>query len=114
MRMIAANTNNDLYLNADGNIAVVTGLQAVIQACAQAAKAQLGEMVLAIDQGIPNFQTVWQNTANVAQFEAYLRRTLEQVQDVTEVQQLEVTVQNNVLSYVATIKTIYGEGTVNG
>lgn len=114
MRMIASNEKNDIYIGADGNLAMATGVAGVMQACAHAAKAQLGEMIYAIDKGVPNFQTVWKNTANVAQFESYLRTTLEEVQDVTEVKQLEVRVANNVLSYVATIQTIYGEGTVNG
>lgn len=114
MIMISSNAQNDIYLAADGNLAMATGLAGVMQACAHAAKAQLGEMIYAIDKGVPNFQTVWKNTANVAQFEAYLRLALEEVQDVTEVQQLDVRVENNVLSYVAIIKTIYGEGTVNG
>lgn len=114
MRTIAVNANNDIYIATDGNLAMAVDLEAVLQACAQAAKTQLGECVLALDNGVPFFETVWQDSANVAQFEAYLRRVIEKVPGVTEVQQLDVTVDSNVLSYVATIVTVYGEGTING
>lgn len=110
MKTLATNDNNDLFLGPDGNIVVASNIDAVLQACATATKAQLGEMVLNIDQGIPNFQTIWKNAVNVPQFEAYLRQTLEGVQGVTEVRQLTVTAQNNVVTYSATIVTIYGEG----
>ena len=114
MRTLGVNAQNDIYLGADGNMVVATDLQAVLETCAHVAKTQLGEVVLNLEEGVPFFETVWRNTANVAQFEAYLRATLEAVPGVTEVQQLDVTVDNNVLSYVATIVTIYGEGALNG
>lgn len=104
--------SNDLFINLEGLLSTSTGLDAVMQNCETAAKAQLGEMVLAIDQGIPNFQTIWQSAANVVQFEAYLRRTLLAVDGVLEVTNLETVVQSNTLFYTATIKTIYGQGTI--
>lgn len=114
MRMLGTNDLNDIFLGPDGNIVVVLDVDAVLQACAHAAKAQLGEMVLDIDEGIPNFQTIWRNAVNVPQFEAALRATLENVQGVVEVQQLDVIAQNNVVTYAATIQTIYGQGVING
>lgn len=110
----ATNALNDIYIGADGNLAIAMGEQAVLQACATAAKAQLGEMVLAINNGIPNFQTVWVGAPNLAIFQSYLRRTLQNVEGVIEVTELTTSVDGGVLSYTATIRTIYGLAAING
>lgn len=106
------NKDNDLYLAGDGNLAVKTGLDAVLQACATATKAQLGEMVLETKLGIPTFQTVWNGTPNYALYSDYLRSTLMQIDGVQEIVMLNLKTNKNVLSYEATIKTIYGTGDI--
>ncbi len=93
MRMIAADADNDLYVLAGGNLAISSGLQACLQACAHAVKAQFGEMV---------------------QFEASLRGALLAVKDVTGVPELTVGAAGHVLVYTAVIRTVYGEGALNG
>jgi hypothetical protein len=112
--VLAVDANNDLYVGANGSLATATGVQAVLQAAQQAAQTQLGEMVFAVDEGIPNFETVWVGAPNLAQFEAFLRRTLLAVPDVTGVESVEIARQNGVLSYVARIQTTFGAGVVNG
>jgi hypothetical protein len=111
---IAVDKNNDMYIDANGNLAIVFGLQATLQACAQAAKAQLGEMVLATDQGIPYFQQVWIGVPNLQQFEAALRSAFLGVSGVIEVVSLSLSQTSNTLSYTAVIRTIYGAGAING
>lgn len=113
-KVFTVDANNDLVIAGDGNLSISTELEATLQACEHAAKAQLAEMVLAVDQGVPNFQTIWNGAPNVTQFEAYLRRQLLTVVGVTDIVSLETTVSNNILSYTATIATIYGEGAING
>lgn len=107
---VSADSNNDLFIGADGSLALVSGIEAVLQAAQQAAQTQLGEMVFATDQGIPNFQTVWNGAPNLSQFEAYLRRALLAVDGVVSVLDLVTTQSNNALSYRVTIQTIYGPG----
>lgn len=114
MRVIAVDSNNDLYIGADGSLAMATALEAVLQAAQQAAQTQLGEMMFAVDQGVPNFGVVWNGAANVSQFDAYLRRAVLSVENVTGVRDLSITVAGNKLSYTATIETIYGPGVLNG
>lgn len=113
-RVIAVDSNNDLYIGPDGSLALADGLRAVMQAAQQAAQTQLAEMIYAVDQGLPNFAAVWNGAANVAQFEAYLRRAITDVAGVTGVQDLTTTVSANKLSYRVTIQTIYGPGVLNG
>ena len=106
----AVNSNNDLYLNAEGNIAYAYDLTAIIQQCQQAAKTLLGEMVYTTNQGLPYFQTVWTGTPNIAQYTAALRRAFLAVGGVLEVVSLMTSQTNNTLSYTAMIRTIYGNG----
>jgi hypothetical protein len=113
-RVFTVDSNNDLIIAGDGNLAISSDLAATLQACEHAAKAQLSEMVLAVDEGIPNFQTVWTGAPSVIQFEAYLRRSLLAVVGVLDIVELTTVVANNILSYNVTIATIYGEGVING
>lgn len=106
--------SNDLYLGPDGNIALLSGIDAVMNACQTAAQAQLGEMILALDKGVPNLQTIWQSSRNVAQFEAYLRATISSVDGVKKINELTVTLDADVIKYAAVIETVYGVGQLNG
>lgn len=114
MRVFTVDKNNDLTLAPDGNLSISADLQAVLFTCEQVAKAQLNEMVLSVDQGMPNFQTVWVGAPNIAQFEAYLAARLQAVTGVQRVIGVEARASNGVLRYTATIQTIYGEGVING
>lgn len=103
------NANNDLYIGSDGNLVVLTGLQAVMAACETATKAQLGEMVLTDTQGIPNFQTIWVGSPNYALYQSFLRNTLLAVPGVLDVKSITLTALNNILSYTAVIVTQFGD-----
>lgn len=111
--VVAVDSNNDIFVGPDGSLATAAGLLAVLQACEHAAKTQAGEMVYAVDQGLPNFATIWNGSPQRSQFEAFLRRALLAVPDVLEVRELNTEVSGGVLSYRAVIKTIYGTGAVN-
>jgi hypothetical protein len=119
------NANNDIYLDATGNLVILSGQDAVETACGTATKAQLGEMVLQTGLGIPNFQTIWVGAPNLTMFESYLRQTILSVDGVVSITSLSVgtiVVQNPTtgldetnLTYTATIENIYGEEfTLNG
>src|SRR6185437_17135580 len=106
MKTFAVDKNNDFLIGPDGNFVILEGLDAIIQSCEQASKAQMGEMIFAVNQGMPNFQAIWNGSPNVAQFEAALRKTLLRVPGVLSIVDLTTTLKNNVLSYVATINTV--------
>lgn len=113
-RVFTVDRNNDLVIATNGNLSISSGIEAVLQACEQAVKAQLGEMVLAVDEGMPNFQLIWNGSPNIPQFEAYLITTISNVDGVQEVSSVTASASGGILSYTATIKTIYGEGSLNG
>lgn len=110
---LAADASNDLFINGAGVLATRSGLLAVLQVCEHAAKTLRGEMLFAVDQGLPYFTTVWGGSPNRPQFEAALRRALLAVPDVLDIVELETQAANNVLSYRVTIKTIFGVGAFN-
>lgn len=105
---------NDLFIGLDGRLSVSKEINAVMAACETAAQAQLGEMIFAIDRGVPNFQTIWQSSRNIAQFEAYFRRSILSVDGVKSIKEFSSSVDGGVISYTAVIETIYGEGQING
>lgn len=112
-KTLGINESNDIFIGVDGKLSVLSDLDAVMQCCQTAAQAQLGEMVLAIDQGVPTDETVWTSSANVAQFEAYVRQAILTVAGVIQITDFSVIVQNNQVQYSATISTIFGNGALN-
>lgn len=114
VQTFGTNSDNDIYLGVDGNLVVLDGLQAVLAACATASKSQLGEMVLAIKKGLPNFQTVWIGSPNYALYQSYLRNTLLAIDGVTDVKSITISIEGDVLKYTATIVTSFGIGVING
>lgn len=106
----AVNDANDLYLDPIGNIAFAFDLTAILQQCEQVAKTLLGEMVYNTNSGIPYFQTLWVGVPNMAQYTGALRRAFLAVGGVLEVVSLITSQSEDVLSYTAMIRTIYGNG----
>lgn len=113
-RSLGVDAYNDIFIANDGNLSVVVDLESIMQACAHAVKAQLGEMILAVDQGVPNFQTIWNGAPNVLQFDAYIRRAILSVDGVLEITELLTDATTSVLRYTASIRTTFGEDTING
>lgn len=113
----AVNQNNDMYLDQNGNIAMISGQDAVMQACQQAAQTLLGEMVLLTSDGIPYFQVVFNGVPNLQQLNASLRTAFLGVTGVTQVQSLDISqtgANGQSLSYTAVIATIYGSSQISG
>jgi len=114
MRTLAVNENNDIYLGADGNIAIASDINAVMQLCEQEARIRLNELPYAQSQGIPFFNSVFTDSPDLSLYEMYLRRQFARVDNVTGVQSVAFNIDNNVLSYEAVIVTTYGTGVARG
>ena len=113
-KTLGLNSNNDIYLGADGNIVMLSGIEAVAGACATISRSQLGEMVLTKTQGIPNFSTIWSGVPNTSIWQSYLRKSLQNVSGVQEVVNIGLSIESGVLSYTATIRTQFGTTQING
>lgn len=111
---IAVNQSNDIYRGTDGNLTFVSGLEAVLQLCEHAMKTRLGEVELDSDEGIPYFDVVFVGAPNLIQFEAASRKTLLAVDGVVEIIDFKMSLVDNTLTYLADIKTVYGQGSIGG
>ncbi len=112
--VIAIDNNNDMYLDSSNNIALLTGQDAVKQACLTAAQTQLGECFLEIGRGLPNFQLIWVGSPNYSAWQSYLVSTFLAVDGVVAVTSVGLNHQGNVLAYQATIETVYGAMFLSG
>jgi len=113
MSTLAGNENNDIFIDATGELALDTGIQAVLDDCETAIKAQRGEMVEAVNQGIPTAETVW-DRKNIQEFETACVVALRAVPNVVEVESFDTVQVANTLEYTAVIITTFGEGSFNG
>lgn len=114
MRTVTTDTDNDILLDAAGNLSVSFDLEAAGQAAEHYAATARAEMIHNFDQGIPFFQTVFARDVSITQFEAALRRRLLQSPGVIRIASLETVQDGDVLRYTATIVTDYGQASING
>jgi hypothetical protein len=113
VQSIAINANGDMYLDASGNVAMLSGAAAVAQNCVTAMRAQRGEMQYAMSNGMPSAATAFDTYDPVA-FEAAARKIIKGVTGVTGIASFAVVLANNALNYSVEINTIYGTTTVQG
>lgn len=59
MKTLTVDHDNDLCLNAFGQLNISSDLQAVLLACKHAVNAQYGEMNYATDRGVPYLLLAW-------------------------------------------------------
>jgi len=122
MQTLSANVNSlvpgvafdDIYLDERGNIAMSYGIDAVLQACAQAAQTVLGEIIFNVDQGIPFFQTIWNGVPQTDQYTGALRSAFLSIPNVLEIVSLFAEQVNNEFQYSAVIRTTFGTGGISG
>ena len=92
----------------------VTGIDAVLQNCEQSMRQQIGELQYNQTKGVEYLNNVFSGNPNYQAFEFQARREIEKVQGVTRVEDFSYLLSEGVLSYTATIKTIFGKGAING
>lgn len=115
MKTFATNQNNDLYLDASGNLVIIEGLEALMQTINERVTTMLGELVLQTDRGMPNFDTIWNGSPNIPQYNSVLQNAILSVDGVTDVVSITNIFRDNILYYRAVIQTIYGTGAlING
>lgn len=114
MRTFLTDENNDFVLGANGNLAIARDIEAIAQESRHHAATLRGEMIHSMDQGIAYFRDVFNKIPNLAQVEASLRRRILSIDDVVSITFLRAFISGETLKYEATIKTVYGEVSING
>jgi hypothetical protein len=103
----------EIVLDSYGNIAFVSELSAVGQNAITALSAQSGEMIHAMDDGMPTLSAVWEKYSP-ARFEAAARRVLMNVDGVLEVINFWQRKADDTLNYSAVIRTAFGDTQISG
>lgn len=101
---------NDIFLSS-GQIAMSTGKTAFATIIECAVRTRLGELPLDTGQGLPYFETVFQSSRLMPEFEAALRSRIASlyfVEDVTSLK-TEFDRSRGSLLYEATVRTVEGD-----
>lgn len=114
MITISTDQDNDLVLGSDGNLSIVSALEAVTQTAAHYAQTLLNEMIQDYDRGVPFFIVAFGPNVSIPQFEAAMKARILQAPNVTGIRSFETTQDGDVLRYTASIETIYGSAKING
>lgn len=105
--------NNDLVIGKDGNLSLISGLQAVAQTAEHYGYTLRGEMAFSADLGVPFFDVAFGATPNIAQFESFMRSRIMEVPEVIRINSFTAQQVNDSLLYNADIVTIYGAETIS-
>lgn len=111
-RILQENANNDLEIQTNNQLGILTGIEAVSQACASAVETQRGELRFAQTTGVPTDQTVWGGVANRQLFAFYAVEAIKRVVGVQEVTQFDSDIVGDVLVYNVVIVTDFGTTTI--
>lgn len=114
MRTIAINENNDIYLDASGNLVIKTDKEAVGDILVNKAQTNQGELLFNTEKGIDFFNTVFSSPAYPDLFQHQLLNEFENTEAVERIADYQADVKNGVYSYIADIQTEYGEVNING
>src|SRR5882757_3523850 len=113
-KTFGVNENNDLYIGTDGNLIIDSGITAIEESCQSAVQAQAGEMTLAVNAGMPNFQAIWVGVPNVSQFQAALRKVISIIPGVIRILDLRTNVSKDILAYQLVLLTTEGQTIIDG
>ena len=90
------------------------GVDGLVFSTSQAVKAKKGEMLYAKDKGVDYDNTVFTGSVDLVKFEASARNALNGVPEVNGTNLFEVSTDGDVVSYAATVDTIYGDEEISG
>lgn len=114
MRSFAVDRNNDLFIGANGHMAVNIRPAAVMQTCEHVMQSLLGEVAFSTHRGLPYMETVWNGNPKLRLFEAASRKVLSAVRDVVAVRAFRCEVADNTLRYWASVESVYGTFEIGG
>lgn len=108
MRTLATNSNNDIFIDSTGNLAIAEGKEAIANVATNKTRVLYGEIPLNTEAGIPFFDVVFQRL-DVDLFRQFLYQELEDITGVSKVADFSYSVENGVFKYSVTIETTNAE-----
>lgn len=113
MLTFKADGNNDLTLGNDGNLAMISGLGAIIQQVEEVMETLKNELIYDSAAGIDYENTAWAGNPDLVKFERQARTQITNVENVESVGSFTVEIVGDVLTYEAIIETTLGSGTIS-
>lgn len=109
MITFATDDNNDFIVGQNGNLTMIKDRQAIAQESKHFIATLRGEMIHAIDEGIPYFRDALNKQPNLSAFEFAIRKRLSTLPEIRKIVSLNTFVNNETLGYSIVIQSIYGE-----
>ena len=114
MITISTNSDNDLYIDASGNLAISEDIYALSNVIKNKALTTYGEPQYNQQSGIPYFETIFTDTPSIDLYQAKLIDDIENTEHTQRVRSFDYTESNGVLNYTVTIQSDFGEIILNG
>ena len=114
MITIATDSNNDIFVDASGNISTSLDIYALANVSKNKVLTTLGEPEYNQLDGIPYFETIFTDTPKIDLFQAAVIKALELIDEVQRVSNFEYMQENGVFSYSLVETTTYGDITLEG
>lgn len=107
------NENNNIQVK-NGMLVLARDIDAIGQQCKRLMQSRIDEFLYAQGRGIDYFGNPFSNSPNVVLFESDARTQVLSVSGVVSIPDFEAVVVDNTMTYSMTIRTIYGETSING
>lgn len=114
MKTLATDKNNDLFINAEGYIAVSEDLDALANISKNAVLVNRGELHYNVLNGIPYLETIFSDSVNTDMFQANIIQTLEGLEGVERISAFSFDIKDGIYSYSVEEITEYGTVVLNG
>ena len=114
MKTIATNSDNDIYIDSNGNLALLTDINALANISRNVVLTNLGEPEFNQQDGIPYFETIFTDTPKIDLLQAAQVAALKKLEDVNRVSNYEYNQSNGVYSYSLIEHTTFGDIQLNG
>lgn len=109
------NTINDICLDADGNLCLLSGLDATMNVLKNVVRVNTGELQFNVNKGVPYFQTIFTDKSLLYLWASYLSIAIENTKNVLSIQNIDFDYDEaeSKISYTAEILTSDGLGVLN-
>lgn len=107
MITLGVNQNNDIFAR-NGRLVLAYGIDACMQSCARAVKAQVSEMPFAFDKGVDYKNFIFNGSPRWNSFISACKAQILSVKGVISIQSLQLAFKDGLIAYEAIIQTEFG------
>lgn len=104
--------SNNGFLVQENQLVLVNDKESIAINCQTLSQTIQSEEPFFQDVGIEYFETLWEGSANIPDFERSLRDTLNSIEGVVYTNNFLYEIENNTLNYQIDILTIFGTTTI--